>query len=796
MKVELPKTKPPGSLFMKKAPGGYEKKGDRTEELSLTALEEQPRDPTEELSLTALEEQPRDRTEELSLTALEEQPRDRTEELSLTALEEQPRDPTEELSLTALEEQPRDSTLELNLSALEVVSGGVALDVDDSGEDLKTAILKPERDEFLDGDGEDSLARELPSEEKLSLPGLQGVPSIEEVIKTNILSKEDGRKYGHILKEPIDDLSSGSFSDGRISDDQSALDEIKAPAVIIDDLGLVNDIKAVSSSEIEPSRGLFSKRDIQTQPVVDRDMSDPSGDVPVTSMVRHEPGLHRRVLGDDTIYFLEDKGVPDTLVGILGEMTRLHLLIGVSVVLALFAAILFSVSHSGDLGEAEAEVEEVIIGADEPNSVGGSEEDGKGEDVTSSPSTAAAKPSTEAKTKEPAESEDKTPEVHDSFMAENVPNVAPKALGIDLPAAVGKCRPLSMYGLFPWSDRLGPLVRATGNDGVCEMFNKTPDVVSTAVQDWPTYGPTGYDLLPGGVLFEIFPEGNTERNAPTMEFVFVENRLFEVRLKYGASVGTDFPDNFFDGLLGAPFEIGEDMQGRTYKSYYDGNMIVRFYMKKDNYQRVFREILFASKDILTAIRVKDVRRQKAQSAFVQGMESFAMGNISKSLAYFRKARKFVYDMGIAYVWGGIALLRNEKFKDASLLANRALKVSRDDRARAEAMGIKGVAALYEGKKEEAIALFRVAAKLDPTKSDFGISMNELETGKYRPERVAKTAARLSCKNSKNTPRSTTDGLLARGNFPDLKIYQNVLRQAKRKPLFKEEYNRWVSWECN
>ena len=78
-------------------------------------------------------------------------------------------------------------------------------------------------------------------------------------------------------------------------------------------------------------------------------------------------------------------------------------------------------------------------------------------------------------------------------------------------------------------------------------------------------------------------------------------------------------------------------------------------------------------------------------------------------------------------------------------------------------------------------------------TEYATSANELKTGDYDPARVAKTAARMSC--LKSNPDWSTKGLLARGNFPDNKVYARQQKRARKKGSYQSAFDMWVGWEC-
>ncbi len=487
-------------------------------------------------------------------------------------------------------------------------------------------------------------------------------------------------------------------------------------------------------------------------------------------------GLMRPLFSETTLRSFEMKGLPDGLLGLFEALRLVHALAAAAVIVIIVGVV---VALSGE------------DAAETPAEIAGADQEGK-EKPEAPPKAKESEEKPEvAKEKQPAE----------DTAAKEAPKEKEAATAPPVPDLPGKCKPFSSFPKFPWSTHIDSLLDAAGKSGVCELFGTAPKAVASALKDSPQYGPTGYDLLPGAQLFEIFPVGTAERRAPTMEFVFIGEKLFEIRLNYGHFAGDGLKNTLFEAALGKPSESGTDLQGRKFKRYFNDDLVVEQKEKKDRYRRVFREVVFYSKAIHESLREKDQLRREAQAAFAKAMDAFNQRKSDKALKRFEKARGFIPEYGAAHVLAGITYVRQEMFEQADALAAKALQVSRDHRAHAEAKGLRAVAALYNKKKNDAIALFRSANELDPTNGEFGNAVSELDTGKYQPARVAKTAARMSCRKKKRRrlgkkdPGWTTEGILARGNFPSTKTYFKALRKAKRKREFKREFKRWKDWEC-
>ena len=378
---------------------------------------------------------------------------------------------------------------------------------------------------------------------------------------------------------------------------------------------------------------------------------------------------------------------------------------------------------------------------------------------------------------------------------ETKPEETPAQSGADKDAKfpAHKCKSFSDYPTFAWRNTLDALAAATDKTAICGLFGLTKEAVVTAMRDTPNFGPTGYDLLPRSTVFEVFPEGKAERRAPSMELLFMDDLLYEIRMKFGMSNGDKLDPNMFKAALGAPKSVNGDPLQREIKSYTDGDMIVFWYKKTDAFNRVFNEVVFSSRIIRAGIEKELKNRSEAQILYEQGMALFNQKQSMRAVDKFKKARKIVPAMGSAYIFEGIALLQNEQFDQIEGIAAQAFQNSTDDRARAGAKGLQAVVALYNGDKETALALFKNADGLDPADPEFATSIEELKSGNYDPARVAKTAARMDCRRTH--PEWSVKGLLARGNFPDNGTFQKAKRDAKKTAEYKSAFDMWNGWEC-
>ncbi len=356
-----------------------------------------------------------------------------------------------------------------------------------------------------------------------------------------------------------------------------------------------------------------------------------------------------------------------------------------------------------------------------------------------------------------------------------------------------KCKPISAYPDFPWFDKIKKAAASAKTDSICGLFGMSQESIAGGLTSEPHYGPTGYDLIPKGTLYEVFPLGEAKRRAPTMEFLFSDGRLFEIHLKYKMEAAKKIKRDIFKSLLGKPVMDKKDTLDREVARYQDGDLAIIHYKKVDAYDREFNDIIFRSRPVTEQLREELTQREKAIVAFERGMEYFTQKQTKRAVGQFKKAVKAIPSMGAAYVFEGITWIQVEEFEKAAQAADKVVENSTDDRAKAGAHGLHAVIALYSGDVMSAELLFRKAAELDPTDKEFSTSAEELSSGKYAPARVAKTAARMSCLKKKRF--WSQKGLLARGNFPDDKTFTRAKNKAKRKAEYKSSYDMWVGWEC-
>ena len=372
-----------------------------------------------------------------------------------------------------------------------------------------------------------------------------------------------------------------------------------------------------------------------------------------------------------------------------------------------------------------------------------------------------------------------------------VPGVGEPAIAVPDPGTT--CRSLAEYPDFPWKDEIQKIASAVGASSVCGIFGQGVGTVQEKLGDTPIVGPGGFDAVKGGALIEAFTKGKATRNAPSIELLFVGDKLYEIRLNYRETEAKDLEVKPIEEALELESEGLKDSRGRKIARLVDGDMVVD-YVEESWYGRTLKILVFASKPIRDALATELDNYEKAMSFIVSGDGLFGRWKFEDALEKYEEAASAMDGLGLAHVKQALMLTRLEKFDKVEKVAKKALEVSAEKRVRAEALGLLAVTALYNGDKAGALARFREAAETDPANGFFEMSAGELETGKYDTARVARTAARMECLKKKSYT-STFRGLLARGNFPDNKTYFDVLKKAMADPGFKKMKKDAARGEC-
>ena len=460
--------------------------------------------------------------------------------------------------------------------------------------------------------------------------------------------------------------------------------------------------------------------------------------------------LFRYVFSDTTLDNLEEKKWPAILVKVLGKTKYIYLIGAGAALFSLFLLIVILAVSGGDEPEFP-ELPQV----------------GKHTGEKAEPGDGKAEPDAKTKTPKP-----------EPVAATGVGN--PSGM---VPDPGGTCRPLDQYPEIVWRDRLFSVADKLGVNSVCAIFGKAPSAVAAAFGDLPVVGPGGLDEVRGGGLIEVFPTGKANRRGPSMEFAFVGNRLFEVRLKYRDTEGKNVGEKMLSEVFGDSADSGKDFLGRKFVRFMDGDVVIELIEEKW-YGRTLKTIVLASVQMREFLVPETEKIKGVVKSMEAGDALFGKWKFDDALKLYRKASNRMPEYGAAHVKQALMLTRLEKFEKVEKAAKKALEVSSENRVQAEALGLLGVTALYNGSTDNALEYFKQAASTDPANEFFRMSARELETGDYATERVARTAARMECLKKKGY-KSTPKGLLARGNFPNMKAYFKKLQAAKSDPRFKK-----------
>ncbi len=471
--------------------------------------------------------------------------------------------------------------------------------------------------------------------------------------------------------------------------------------------------------------------------------------------------LFRYMFTDEKLDNLDDKGWPGWLVKVVGKLRWIYALGAAVALLGLMVTIVVVAVSGGD--EIQIPQPPALAQAQgQPQQLQPSVKDGAG--------------STPQQGQHPA--------VNEGSPGVPQPAVETPALGppdIAVPTAGKTCRPWAQYPEFPWKDKLEKAASGVGAAGICGLFGQTSSKVAGLFAGTPMVGPGGHDSVKGGGLLELFFAEKATRPGPSMEMLFVGDKLYEVRLNYRETEAADLEAKGIGEVLEGEPESLKDSLGRKITRFVDGDVVVDF-VEESWYGRTLKTLVLSSSQVRQALLPSFDNYDKAMSSMASGDGEFGKWKFEGALEKYVEAAETMDTLGLAHVKQALMLTRLEEFEKVEKAARRALQVSTENRVRAEAQGLLAVTALYNGDSGAALAHFKEAAAADIANSFFSMSASELESGEYATARVARTAARMECLKKK-TYKSTFRGLLARGNFPDNQTYFDVLKKAMADPKF-------------
>jgi len=530
-------------------------------------------------------------------------------------------------------------------------------------------------------------------------------------------------------------------------------------------LSLTADSELIEMDTASPGENASGKppQDIDAEQIVaDDDHEDDEEIIDGLEDSFKEPDLFlfRHLLSDDALQGLGKKGWSPSLVALLGKTRVLHALAGGIVLAALIATIVVLAAMPSKKDESGA----ALVAAN-----------------------ASPKP---LSIRRPA-----VPEASPTTRAAAVPvsatdeNAAPR----QIPEAGKSCAAWSKYPEFPWREHLEAASGKVAANGPCGLFGASVAQIAAALEKLPKVGPCGFDFIKEGGLLELFPTGKTDRRSPNMELLFVADKLFEIRLNYRESVPLEIEAKDLSEVFGAKPAKSKDWAGRKIQTVADGDVVIEL-IEEEWYGRTLKTMVFASAAVRQSLEREKSQRASAEKEIANGDAALAKWDIEKALSHYVSASDYVPAFGYAYVKQGVALTRLERFDEVEKVARKALERSGEFRAHAEAFGLLAVVALFRGDVAKAIENFDSAAKTDIANGFFASSAEELKKGVYAVDRVARTAARMECRGDKGL-KASEKGLLARGNFPSLEKYFEVLKAAKVNPSFAKAKKAFAKMEC-
>ncbi|NLN61437.1 MAG: hypothetical protein GX146_00965 [Myxococcales bacterium] len=346
---------------------------------------------------------------------------------------------------------------------------------------------------------------------------------------------------------------------------------------------------------------------------------------------------------------------------------------------------------------------------------------------------------------------------------------------------------------FPWKTHLQHLAQSLSRDKICEWFGLPADAVADVFKGYAAMGPTGSDAIPQGGRLEIYPAKKINAREPSIEFLFIRNRLHQVSLKYrdnkvAAKLTAKAMDKYFT-------RRGEskDALGRNVVRYADADLHIRLVEEKW-FGRTLRTVVFSNAKVDDALADIYRRQEELEAVHAAAEQLFAAWKFDAAQKKYEELIAQNPNYGPARIRLATIFARNERFDDAAKHASHALETTSEDRVSAEARTILAQHALHAGKSMEALVQLKKAAVLLPTDKSYASYVKELESGEYTNDRLARTAARMECVKAGKYPASE-EGVLARGFFPDKMTYLEKVVEQGMSRGFKNAVKNYQKWEC-
>ena len=356
-------------------------------------------------------------------------------------------------------------------------------------------------------------------------------------------------------------------------------------------------------------------------------------------------------------------------------------------------------------------------------------------------------------------------------------------------AASGNCHPVSAFGAFLWHGELASLVEKSGYKAVCDLMGQSFASMVTALADDNPVMAGSIDGLPDTAALEIVPSDAAALSAGGIRLMFHQTKLFRVVLDFGKArdIGLDMDD------------IAEVLETKAEKNtsgelsvtaVNDG--AVRIELVQERGAEKLRELQFTAIKLDDALANRLEAQRRARRFLIKANDYVRRRQFSNAADAFQSAVDANDASGSAWVGRALAQLYLEDFSGARAAADKALTVSDDDMVHSMAAQALAVVFLRSGDLKAAIAQLEKAVSHNGDNAEATLALRELKTGEYGTERVAITAARMSCPEELG---ASLQGLLAKGNFPDTQTFFNALRRAKMDIQFERLKRDWVSREC-
>jgi tetratricopeptide (TPR) repeat protein len=352
-----------------------------------------------------------------------------------------------------------------------------------------------------------------------------------------------------------------------------------------------------------------------------------------------------------------------------------------------------------------------------------------------------------------------------------------------------QCLPLSKYADFPGQSELTSVVTRLGGEGLCALMGVSLSGIQKGIPSDVRSIDSAYDGIPESTSL-ILPSTDAEGNVIfTIELAFADNRLFRIELNYGAKSDPHPDIHAMARTLNAETDR-RDVGENSITEVRDKDLVVEWLVPSAAGGPRLLMITDAHSEVVSREQLDALER--ARSLVTKGMLLLEKQKNANALDAFQSALEINGHLGNAWIGRANAQLRLEDFTGARTAAENAMKVTDDGRIHSRAEQVFAVIALRNDERKGAVSHLNAAVKADRINTDAITALSELKTGEYQTLRVAMTAARMSCSRHLN---ASVQGLLARGNFPDVQTFFNALEMAKHDVNFEPLKRKAVSREC-